>query len=99
MRHCQVSCQLRTDATSFSKDCRPTNDPSSIVHSLLGVGFETHFGSFSLVAEELRVHALGVAVPLALWLFDTVPVLLARLIVGRMVLRFCHIYYNRISIY
>ena len=83
----------------FSKDCRPTNDPSSVVRSLLGVGFETAFGSAALVAEELGVHALGVAVPLALWLFDTVLVLLARLIVGGMVLRLCHIYYNRISIY
>jgi hypothetical protein len=36
---------------------------------------------------------------LALRLFDTVLVLLASLIVGGMVLRLCHIYYNRISIY
>jgi hypothetical protein len=36
---------------------------------------------------------------LALWLLDTVSVLLDRLIVGGMVLRLCHIYYNRISIY
>lgn len=70
------------------------------MHSLLGsVGCETAFGGAALVAEELGVHALGVAVSLALWLLDTVSVLLDRLIVSGMVLRLCHIYYNRISIY
>lgn len=58
------------------------------MRSLLGnnfVGRETSLGGATLVAEELRVHALGVGVPLTSGLLDAVSVLLAGLIVCSMV--------------
>ena len=57
--------------------------------SLLAWG-NLHLGCSALVAEELGVHTLGWDVSLALGLLDTVSVLFGSLVVGCMVLWFCH---------
>ena len=62
----------------FHKDLR--------CRSLLGVGCETALNGAALVAEELRVHALGLDVALAEGLPDAVAVLLGSLVVGGVVL-------------
>jgi hypothetical protein len=60
------------------------------VKSFLGVSCKTALGGAALVAEELRVHALGAGVALLGDTLDAVLVLLLGLVVSGMVLRLCH---------
>lgn len=68
----------------------------SLLFCFLGEGKTGSLLGASLVAEELRVNAQETGVSLSLGLVNAVPVSLLGLVMGRMILRFCHpfsIYY------
>ena len=84
--------QARSPAPSSSYQFSVYKDFTTTCSSLLVFLGQLHLGGSTLVAEELWVHTKGGSVSLALWLLDTVSVLLGGLVVGRVVLWLCHFY-------